>query len=171
MPAATDVILDLDLAASPDRAAALLALNNAHATELSLLDAPRLAMLADMAFLALRANRADALLLSFDQDAPYDSANFLWLRARFPRFVYVDRIVVAPQARGRGLARRLYATLFARAAAAGHDRVLCEVNEAPPNPASDAFHAALGFLPIGSATRGDKTVRYFSRALGPGGNP
>lgn len=35
----------------------------------------------------------------------------------------------------------------------------------PPNPASDAFHAALGFEPVGSAGVGSKTVRYFARTL------
>ena len=48
--------------------------------------------------------------------------------------------------------------------AAGHARVVCEVNSDPPNPASDAFHAALGFAEVGQAvlaTQG-KVVRYLS---------
>ena len=52
------------------------------------------------AFLARRIGHADALLLAFDQDADYDSPNFLWFRSRYSRFVYVDRIVVAPAAGG-----------------------------------------------------------------------
>ena len=109
----------------------------------------------------------DAFLLAFDQDAQYDSPNFLWFRSRYPRFVYVDRIVVASSARGRGHARRLYDDLFKQALAAGHDRVVCEVNTQPPNPASDAFHAALGFVEVGTADvhDGNRTVRYLSRAL------
>ena len=93
-----------------------------------------------------------------------DSPNFIWFRARYPRFVYVDRIVVAPSARGRGCARRLYDDLFEHTARAGHDRVVCEVNKTPPNPASDAFHAALGFVEVGSASvhGGSRTVRYLS---------
>ena len=45
--------------------------------------------------------------------------------------------------------------------------MVCEVNAEPPNPASDAFHAALGFTEVGQATlnRG-KVVRYFARLLG-----
>ena len=58
---------------------------------------------------------ADALLLTFDQAADYDSPNFLWFRERYPAFVYVDRVVVADSARGRGLARALYDDLFAAA--------------------------------------------------------
>ena len=143
---------------------ALLALNNAHAQELSWLEAERLEYLISEAFLARRIGRLDAFLLAFDQDARYDSPNFIWFRARYPRFVYVDRIVVAPSARGRGCARRLYSDLFEHAVRAGHDRVVCEVKETPPNPASDAFHAALGFVEIGSASvhGGSRTVRYLS---------
>lgn len=157
-----------DLVASPDLAQTLLALNNAHAVELSWLEPARLAHLVAEAFLAERIGQADALLLAFDQDADYDSPNFLWFRERFPRFVYVDRIVVAGEARGRGHARRLYQLLFERAHAAGHERVVCEVNSNPPNPASDAFHADLGFAPVGAGDihGGEKTVTYLAKALG-----
>ena len=49
----------------------------------------------------------------------YDSPNYLWFRARYPRFVYVDRMAVAEASRGRGYARRLYADLTDSALAAG----------------------------------------------------
>lgn len=152
--------------AGPD-GEALLALNNDHAVELSWLTPEKLARLVAEAFIARRAGAADALLLAFDQDADYDSVNYLWFRGRFDRFVYVDRVVVADAARGRGLARRLYDDLFAAARAAGHARIVCEVNSDPPNPASDAFHAALGFVPVGAAQihGGKKTVTYLERVL------
>ena len=147
--------------------AAILALNNAHARELSLLDAARLDHLLGQAFLALRAGAADALLIAFDQDADYDSENFLWFKARYPRFAYVDRVVVADHARGRGLARALYERLFEKAASDGHSVVGCEVNSEPPNPGSDAFHAAMGFSVVGTAPiyGGLRTVRYFTRPI------
>jgi len=146
---------------------ALLALNNAHAVALSWLEPERLAHLVAEAFLARRVGVADALLLTFDQAADYDSPNFLWFRERYPTFVYVDRVVVADSARGRGLARRLYDDLFAAARAAGHERIVCEVNADPPNPASDAFHAALGFVTVGTAAihGGKKVVTYLERRL------
>lgn len=148
-------------------AKALLALNNAHAQQLSWLEPERLAHLVKHAFLARRIGNLDAFLLALDQDAPYDSPNFQWFCARYPRFVYVDRIVVAPSAQGRGHARRLYQDLFERAAQAGHQQVFCEVNQSPPNLESDAFHAALGFIQVGAASihGGSKTVRYMSRTL------
>jgi len=118
------------------------------------------------AFLALAVVEADALLVAFDERADYRSPNFLWFRDRFDRFVYVDRVVVAAYARGRGLARALYLQLFARARDAGHDTVVAEVNVDPPNPGSHAFHAAMGFRAVGSATlTGDKRVRYYARTL------
>jgi uncharacterized protein len=125
------------------------------------------AISAEHAFLARRIGDLDAFLLAFDQDAPYDSPNFLWFRARHARFIYVDRIVVAAAARGRGYARLLYRGLFDAASQAGHDRVVCEVNARPPNPESDAFHAALGFAEVGSASihNNSKTVRYLSCPL------
>jgi predicted GNAT superfamily acetyltransferase len=153
--------------AAADPSGRTLALNNAHATELSWLEPERLATLIRHAFLARRIGDVDALLLAFDQDADYDSPNFLWFRARYRRFVYVDRVVVAPAARGRGYARRLYDDLFERARGAGHDQVVCEVNAQPPNPASDAFHLTMGFREVGSDVihGGRKTVRYLRRVL------
>jgi predicted GNAT superfamily acetyltransferase len=146
---------------------ALLAINNDHAQELSWLTPERLSHMARQAFCARRVGEVDAFLLAFDQSADYDSPNFLWFRSRYRRFVYVDRIVVAASARGRGLARLLYRDLFAEAAQASQVRVVCEVNSRPPNPASDAFHAALGFVEVGSATihGGSKTVRYLLRSI------
>lgn len=160
---------DAPRAISQDGEATLLALNNAHAAELSWLDPERLAALLGQAFYARQIGAAAAFLLAFDEKADYDSPNYLWFQARYPRFVYVDRVVVEPAARGHGHARRLYADLIARAADAGHSIVVCEVNSDPPNPASDAFHAALGFTEVGAASihGGAKTVRYLAFPLPP----
>ena len=151
----------------PDHLDRLLALNNAHAAELSLLDAARLTHLLQQAFWAARVGDMDAFMLTLNQSADYDSPNHRWFRDRYPRFVYVDRVVVAPAARGRGLARLLYAGLLHAAAAAGHTAIMAEVNSHPPNPASDALHAALGFHEVGAASihGGAKTVRYLIRTF------
>ncbi len=149
----------------------LVSLNNAHKVETSELDATRLTAMLDGAFLAMTDTGANVLLIAFDQDSHYDSPNFLWFKARYPRFVYVDRIIVAKALRGQGLARRLYDRLFDTALTAGHAVVVCEVNSDPPNPGSDAFHASLGFAAVGSATLANgkthdtKTVRYLVRGL------
>ncbi len=144
----------------------LLALNNGHATELSYLSPERFLALMNAAWLALAAEDGLALLLAFDHTAEYDNPNFHWFRERWPRFAYVDRVVVAPHMRGRGFARGFYKQALTRAAADGHERLCCEVNLEPSNPASDAFHAALGFSEAGQALLlSGKVVRYLVREI------
>lgn len=152
---------------SLDDEPAVLALNTIHASELSLLDEAGLKRLLEAAYVARRIGRLEAFMIAFDQDADYASPNFLWFRERYPRFAYVDRIAVAESARGRGHARRLYEHLFEQARRDGHAVVTCEVNSDPPNPASDAFHDALGFRIVGEAAiyGGARTVRYYARTL------
>lgn len=152
---------------SPADEPAVLALNTIHASELSLLDAAGLKRLLGTAYVARRIGQVEAFMIAFDQDADYSSPNFLWFRERYPHFAYVDRIAVATEARGRGHARRLYEHLFEAARRDGHSVVTCEVNSDPPNPASDAFHTALGFRVVGEAAiyGGERTVRYYERRL------
>ena len=141
----------------------LVALNNTNVRELSPLDLPRMRQLVMMSFLALRIDGSSGFILSMEQDAPYRNAHFEWFRARYDRYVYVDRLVVHQDHRGRGLARRLYSELFERASAAGHSYITCEVNMVPPNPASHAFHLATGFVPVGeAATPEGKHVKYYA---------
>ena len=143
------------------------ALNTVHETELSPLTPEALAALAEQAFLSEVADPQAAFMLAFDQDAAYDSPNFLWFRERYPRFAYVDRVAVSGDHRRKGLAARLYDALFDAARAAGHSHVVCEVNSDPPNPGSDAFHVARGFEIVGEARLDDrgKTVRYMASTL------
>lgn len=149
---------------------ALLDLNNAHAAELSPLTPDALRALVGTAFRARVVGAAEAFLLLLDEAAAYDSPNHAWFRARFRRFAYVDRLAVSPRARGRGLARALYADAIAAAEAAGHAVLCAEVNTDPPNPASDALHASLGFAAVGRAALPDrgKVVRYLARPLAGG---
>ena len=154
---------------SPEAIIKLVALNNAHAAELSWLDARQLGIFLNQAFCARSIGQAEAFLLAFDETAVYDSPNYLWFRERYPRFVYIDRVAVSPAARRRGHAQRLYADLGQQAAAERHSIICCEVNLDPPNPASDALHAALGFTEVGRAAlhgRG-KTVRYLTLPITP----
>ena len=144
----------------------IFALNKQHEVELSPLTRDGVVSMVGRATYA-RAIDGGAFLLGFDQDGAYDSPNFIWHRDRFARFLYVDRIAVAATHRRRGLAGTLYEDIFAFTAARGLERVVCEVNSDPPNPASDAFHDALGFQVVGEAFLGDrgKTVRYLSKEL------
>jgi uncharacterized protein len=161
----TDDRNDLTAITAADEAA-ILELNNAHEVELSRLDGARLRHLLAAAYHARMAPQGVAFLIAFAPDADYDGVHFAWFRDRCKDFVYVDRIVVAHEARGRGVARALYTDLFRRAQSDGHSMICCEVNVDPPNPASDAFHASLGFHEIGRASMANgKVVRYFIKPL------
>ena len=128
-----------------------LALNNAHATELSFLEPARFARLVRGAFLARRIGDIDALLLAFDQDADYDSPNFRWFRERYSAFVYIDRIIIAKPYRGLGLGRVFYADVTSYA----ETRVpllACEVFLEPRDDVSVLFHGTYGFQEVGQQT-------------------
>lgn len=147
-------------------AAWLLALSARHEIETGPLDPVKLAAMRAEAFAARVARPDLGYLITFAPDARYDSPNFKWFVARGTQFIYVDRIVVAPAARGQGIARAFYQDLFEAARDSGYEEVACEVNAIPPNPTSDAFHAATGFLPCGTAhLAGGKSVTYLTRAL------
>jgi predicted GNAT superfamily acetyltransferase len=162
------VVLIQDLA-TPERLAEVLPLNNASAVETSLLDGSGLSMLLDLSWHTIgieNGGRIEAFMIALDHRSAYDNPNFAWFKVRYSTFVYVDRVVTAVHARGRGHGRRLYADLFEAARGAGHIRIVCEVNRSPPNPGSDTFHHALGFVEVGEAALpSGKVVRYLEATL------
>lgn len=145
----------------------LLALNNAHAVDLAEETEASFAELVSVAWRVRSVAGSAGLCIALDQDSKRDSQNLNWFRDRFDRFGYIDRVVVDPSVRGRGLARRFYTDVIAAARAEGHTLLCAEINLDPPNPVSDAFHAAMGFRPVGEAALVDrgKTVRYFTLRL------
>jgi predicted GNAT superfamily acetyltransferase len=146
---------------------ALLRVNNASARETSLMTGEKFDRMISSALVGTFIAPGAAFLLAFGQSDDYDGGHFLWFRNRFEKFIYVDRVVVAEPYRRHGLGRLLYADLFRRAERLGHIHIACEVNMQPPNPISDAFHAAQGFGQVGTAAvdGGGKTVRYLLRRL------
>jgi len=88
-------------------------------------------------------------VLAFREGTGHDSVNYLWFAERYPSFLYVDRVVVAPEARGRGAGSRLYERLFAFAGETGVEWLTAEFDVDPPNPASAGFHAKFGFHEVG----------------------
>jgi hypothetical protein len=141
---------------------ALVALNNAHPAEIGAATPDAFAALLKHAVVAKAIGPIgdpDAFVLCFDERTPPQGPNHSWFLQRFDKFLYVDRVCVHRCARRRGLARELYRSVFELC-----DPVCCEVNFDPPNPASDAFHEALGFVEVGRAFLPDrgKSVRYLS---------
>lgn len=138
--------------AHPDDFPAILALNEASVAVLSPLTPERLAHLHGQAAYhrVLEADGAvRAFLLALREGADYDSPNYRWFVARYPRFLYVDRVVVAGDGRAQGAGSTLYRDLFAFAADAGVPAITCEYDIEPPNPASARFHARFGFREVG----------------------
>lgn len=147
--------------AAPDQEA-VRALNAANVPLVGPLTDPRLALFAHDAQVTfdVATDATDAvvgLFVGMPQGVAYDSPNYHWFAARHERFHYVDRIALAPEARGTGLAARLYERWVAAASAAGAPVVCAEVNVEPPNRRSLAFHATQGFVEVGrTAPYGDQ---------------
>jgi len=131
----------------------ILALNHESVAFLSPLDVERLAMLHGQAawhrVVEDDDGRVIAFLLALREGAAYDSVNYGWFARHYPRFLYVDRVVVARASKARGAASRLYRELFRFAAANQLPSVVCEVDIEPPNPDSLRFHQRFGFSEVG----------------------
>lgn len=105
-------------------------------------------------------------LIGFLPGREYDSLNYLWFAERYPSFLYVDRIVVSPAARGHGVGKALYRD-FEAFAAGRADRLTCEVNIRPANERSLSFHQAFGFTEVGrqETEGGTKEVALLAKPL------
>jgi predicted GNAT superfamily acetyltransferase len=113
----------------------------------------------DLALVAEADGDIVGFVLAIAPGADYASENYRWFAEHLPGSLYVDRIVVAPAAHGRGVGRALYMAVDARARELGLGHVTCEVNLQPPNPRSLAFHERLGFTRVGEqATKGGSVV-------------
>jgi predicted GNAT superfamily acetyltransferase len=91
-----------------------------------------------------------AFLLAICSGASYKNENFEWFAKKYPRFMYVDRIVVSAAARGKRLGSLLYEDLFHQAKLGCFPFITCEYNLSPPNEASKLFHDKFGFEEQGS---------------------
>lgn len=147
--------------ATPQDFPRLLALNAEQVQYLSPLDSAKLAHLhaqANWHQVIENETGVCAFLLAFAPGADYGSPNYRWFDARGGRFLYIDRVVVAASAQGRGCGRQLYKALFDFARASSFDSVVCEYDLDPPNPVSAAFHARFGFVEIGRQRANGKQV-------------
>lgn len=139
-------------AARPDEHDTLLALNNAATPHVNALEPAQfdwIARHADYIRLAEVEGTIAGFVMAIARGTAYWSANYAWFTEKYSNFIYLDRVVVAPNVRRRGVARALYADLI-RVAHARWPRIALEVNVRPPNPGSMAFHEALGFERVGA---------------------
>jgi predicted GNAT superfamily acetyltransferase len=151
-----------------DRPGVLL-LNNAAPPNVNALTDEQFAWLATHAdyFRVAEKNGAIAgFVMAISNGTEYWSANYAWFGEKFDRFIYLDRVVVAPEARRSGVGRALYNDL--QAFARGRwPRITLEVNVRPPNPGSISFHEALGFRRVGVRTYDENEVAMFELPLTP----
>ncbi len=142
---------------------AVLALNEANVPDVGPMDGSKLDLLSkDSPFSLVVEDPNDqnvvGMLIGLVGGSVYPSPNYLWFAERHgDDFAYVDRVALAPAARGQGLGVDLYQR-FEQWAQNHHLGLLCaEVNTVPPNPRSAKFHEAYGFSvvevrrPYGSA--------------------
>ena len=132
---------------------AICALNQAEVQHTSAMDVDRLALLHGLACYH-KVVRVDgeiaAFILAMRDGARYENENFEWFARVYPRFVYIDRVVVSAAFKGLRMGSRLYEDLFTFARASATPVVTCEYNIVPPNDASKAFHEKFGFREQGT---------------------
>ena len=104
-------------------------------------------------------------LLVMREGADYDSENYRWFAERYPRFAYIDRIVIGPTFAGKGLGSCLYSDLMAAARRWRSDCLCCEYNLVPPNPVSAAFHRRMGFVEVGQQALANVDKRVSMQVL------
>jgi predicted GNAT superfamily acetyltransferase len=128
----------------------VLALNAANVAALSPMDEARLHDLRGTSdrFDVLDVDGSFAgFVVTFGPGVAYDSDNYRWFTGRHDRFYYLDRIVLHPDFRRRGLGGFVYDEV--EQVAAPYGRLCLEVNLEPRNDASLAFHAARGYVEVG----------------------
>ena len=139
--------------ATTDHFAAILDLNEEFVSVLAPLSRERLQLLDSLASyhrVATDQKHLVGFVLAFGSDAQHDSVNFRWFAARYPSFLYVDRVVVSSHLQGAGVGSLLYQDLFSFARREGYEQVTCEIDADPPNPRSERFHEGFGFREVGS---------------------
>ena len=149
----------------------VLSLNQGALDGVGPLDDARLRWLLGMAQASGQALVADdgaggiaGFAMVFAPDTAYDSTNYRWFVERYDSFGYLDRIVVSPGHRRRGVGTLLYDA--AEDGARGSGRLLCEVYVEPPNVASLAFHERRGYVDVGRVLQANgKTCVMLEKVL------
>lgn len=130
---------------------AVLAINNAAGASILPMDAAKLRFFwehADYFRVAEQDGVITGFLIGLSHDAPHDSPNFLWFRERYPRFLYIDRIVIAPSRQRHGRGRTFYADVQSFAEVRW-PLLCCEVFLQPGTNHALLFHGSFGFREAG----------------------
>lgn len=129
----------------------VLVLNQGALEAVGPLDLERLAWIVELADQAVVVDDDDDEIAGFAitlaPGTDYDSQNYRWFEAAYEDFDYLDRVVVSPSHRRRGVGTVIYDAL--EEAGAGHGQIALEVYAVPPNEGSLAFHSARGYVEVG----------------------
>lgn len=88
-------------------------------------------------------------LLAFGANAKYLSPNYLWFKDQYRSFIYIDRVIITPKMRRKGIATILYNDLEIFAKRKKVPLIACEYNIVPKNEISRLFHKKYGFREVG----------------------
>lgn len=120
-----------------------------------------LLLLAEFAIGAFNKNELLGFVICMLPGIKYTSPNYAWFNEKYKDFLYVDRIAVAQNHRGRQIGSQLYEKVFD---VAEEKTVVAEVNLSPPNPGSMRFHGRHGFKKVGELHHSkDKIVNMMLR--------
>ena len=118
--------------------------------------------LSELSIGAFEGNSLLGFVLCLIPRTRYASLNYAWFNQRYQEFLYVDRIAVAIEHRGRGIGTLLYERVIEHAESLQFP-VTAEVNLTPPNPGSIRFHERHSFTEVGVFSQGEKSVTMMLR--------
>lgn len=101
-------------------------------------------------------------VICLSPNVDYGSLNYAWFNEKYDDFIYVDRIAVSTNHRGRGIGSMIYQELF-KISKQKRIPIAAEVNSVPPNPGSMRFHRRFKFLEVGTLKHDEKSVVMFLR--------
>ena len=129
----------------------ILALNEGAVAVLSPMNASRFEWLRGLCSLlrvAEDGGEVAGFLMGFCAGADYDSINYRWFSENFGDFLYVDRVVVSDNHRGKGIASQFYEHAVEWSREQGLACLVAEIDIEPPNEASLKFHERFGFVEV-----------------------
>lgn len=136
-------------AAGPGDFREMLSLNEACVPHVNSIGEPEIAFFNEYAHQFRKVVEDGALagfVIALTPGAAYESSNYQWFSRELDNFLYIDRIMVHPDFRRRGVASLLYQYLEQVALSEKLHCLCCEVNLIPANPDSLALHLGLGFV-------------------------
>ncbi|MEH6452677.1 MAG: GNAT family N-acetyltransferase [Psychromonas sp.] len=126
----------------------ILALNEISVKVLSPMDREKLVRLIKVSAIAVvleDQKQVAGVLLAFSSDIAYESINYQWFNDSYNSFLYIDRIVVSENYRGKGVASRLFTYALEWAKNHSLASIFAEIDVMPANDASLLFHQKQGF--------------------------